>query len=517
MKILLLLISIFFAITLSNAQRIVVAIGDANGAVELGWVEQLEPLRKQNLILNYSIQDNTIGFDNKGDEKLNTLKKISFYLDDAIKRSNTGNIDDIVILLGANDCKKVFADRNNEVSQNLEKLILLIKKQTSTVGLTPNIYIVSPPPLGADSMLPNEYKGGDERIKNILPKFMEIALKHNCNFIDIYSTLKPNFYKLTNDGIHLNSKGNKIVAESISRFLNANKKVEEWSEAFQVVDIKSPLDGEIQKAYFYISKSEEPQPLIVSLHTWSNNYTQHDPLAKQILEKDWNYIHPDFRGVNNTPKALGSKYVISDIDEAIGYAIKHGNVDLKNIHVIGKSGGGLATLLSYMTSKHSITSFSSWVPISDLQEWYFQSLGRKNKYAGHIFVATSNGDSILNIDEARNRSPFYMETPKENRADSRLVIYAGIHDGYTGSVPVSQSIKFYNKIIGDYGADSSQFVSDKEILDLVSMRTFPINPNKMIGSRKIIYERSFKNVSLVLFEGGHEMVEEAALKLLKIE
>jgi len=138
-----------------------------------------------------------------------------------------------------------------------------------------------------------------------------------------------------------------------------NKRKIAWPKAFQVVDIRSPLDNEIQKAYFYVSKSKEPQPLIISLHTWSNNYTQQDPLTSQILKNDWNYIHPDFRGVNKTPKALGSKYAINDIEEAITFALKNSNVDLNNIHVIGKSGGGLATLLAYMNSKHDIASFSS--------------------------------------------------------------------------------------------------------------------------------------------------------------
>ncbi len=103
------------------------------------------------------------------------------------------------------------------------------------------------------------------------------------------------------------------------------------------------------------------------------------------------------------------------------------------------------------------------------------------------------------------------------RKDSRLVIYAGIHDGYTGSVPISQSIRFFNKVIGDFGALKELFVSEKEMLNLVSMRTYPVNINKMIGIRKVIFERSYKNISLIIFEGGHEMIEEVALELLDVD
>lgn len=315
-----------------------------------------------------------------------------------------------------------------------------------------------------------------------------------------------------------------IIAKATSGFSDNNEriswddeKVKIWPIEFREVEIKSPLDGEIQKAYFYVSRSGKPQPLIVSLHTWSGNYTQDDPLAKQILEKDWNYIHPDFRGANKTPRACGSKYAIDDIDQAINFAIRHGNVDMLNIHVIGVSGGGMATLLSYMNSIYLVSSFSAWVPISDLKAWYYQSLGRKNGYAEHILAGTSSGDSVLNVDEAVKRSPLYMITPTEQRKDSRLFIYAGIHDGYEGSVPVSQSMNFYNKVIRDYGASNDKIISDKEILDLVSMRTSPTLPNKKLGNRNIIYERNFKNISLLLFEGKHEMLNDIALELLHID
>lgn len=290
-----------------------------------------------------------------------------------------------------------------------------------------------------------------------------------------------------------------------------------WPKPFKVIDIESSLDGEIQKAYFYVSNQKKPQPLIISLHTWSDNYTQKDLLIEQIIKNDWNYIHPDFRGENNTPKACGSKFAISDIDDAITYAIAHSNVDMDNIHVIGKSGGGMATLLAYMNSKHPVTSFSSWVPISDLQAWYYQSLGRKNKYALDILAATSNNQSELNVDEARLRSPLFMATPKDLRNNSRLAIYVGIHDGYTGSVPVSQSINFYNKIISDYGASSNELISSKEIIDLVSMRTFPVQTDKKIADRAIIFERSYKNTSIILFEGTHEMLEPVAFDLVQVE
>ncbi len=516
----------FISLINANAQRTVVAIGDSNGANEYGWVNQLKSIREGDSIFNYSVSGNTIGFDNNGNEKLNALKNVTALLEDAANKSVTGNIDDVVILLGTNDCKKVFTNSSDQVVLNLEKLIQIIRNQKVIINSESEIYIVSPPPFGEDSILLEKYKQGDQRIRKLLPQFMKVALNYNCHFIDIYHELKPQFYKLSKDGVHLNPEGSMIIAKAVSRFLDNNNNnktlwddeaVNPWPDNFTEVEIKSPLDGVMGKAFFYSAKSDKPQPLIISLHTWSGDYTQQDPLISQIVERDWNYIHPDFRGPNWTPQACGSKYAIDDIDQAINYALKNCNADMQNIHVIGVSGGGMATLLSYMNSKYNIASFSAWVPISDLQAWYYQSLGRKNNYAGHILAATESIDSLLNEEEARNRSALFMTTPIDKRKDSPLKIFAGIHDGYEGSVPVSQSLNFYNKVIKDHGATDDQLISQKEILDLVSMRTYPILPDKMIGDRQIVYERNFKNISLILFEGRHEMLTDVALELLEID
>ena len=157
--------------------------------------------------------------------------------------------------------------------------------------------------------------------------------------------------------------------------------LEQWSDEFEVVEIKSPIDGETQKAYFYKTTSSEPQPLIVSLHTWSFDYTQYDSINIQSIEKDLNYIHPDFRGPNKSKDACCSDLVISDIDAAIDFAIKNANVDTSRIYVIGNSGGGYATIAMFMKSKHRIKKFSSWVPLVDLLRWYDETKIRKLEYA----------------------------------------------------------------------------------------------------------------------------------------
>jgi len=291
-----------------------------------------------------------------------------------------------------------------------------------------------------------------------------------------------------------------------------NTQKTDWPEGFNEIEILSSVDNTKQKSYFYQTKSNHPKPLIISLHTWSGDYTQKDLLVKQILANDWNYIHPNFRGPNNTKEACGSPLVVSDIDDAISFAIEQGNVDKNQIHIIGVSGGGYATLLAYMQSKYDIRTFSAWVPIADIHRWYYESKGRNAKYAQHIALATSGDSSKLNRLEAMQRSPMYMNTPISRRSNSKLFIYAGIHDGYTGSVPISHSLDMYNKIVKDfYPMAADELIPEETKNQLIVSRNNPGFPNVKLADRKIHFQKTFRDkLQITIFEGTHEMLTERA-------
>ena len=296
-----------------------------------------------------------------------------------------------------------------------------------------------------------------------------------------------------------------------------------WPERCSIIEIVSSLDGKAQPAIFFTSAGTKSRPLVVSLHTWSGGFDQKDTLVWQCIENNYNYIHPHFRGRNNNPEACGSPEAIQDIDDAISYAINNANVDISEIHVIGSSGGGYATLLTYMKSNYNIRTFSAWVPISDLVKWYYESEGRGNNYARDICYATNDWKNMdeekcaLGKEEAIKRSPYYMKTPVGKRKNSKLMIFAGIHDGYTGSVPVSQSLLFYNKVVKDYDlSEKKALIPDQDIIELLASRNFVNRNANMIGDRMIYYEKSYKDmIKLVIFEGGHEILENIALDHLR--
>jgi len=284
-----------------------------------------------------------------------------------------------------------------------------------------------------------------------------------------------------------------------------------WPDGFEAVVIPSTSNSMGQKAYFRTAQTPD-QPLAVVLHTWSSDYAQiQHNLAQEALERDWNYIHPDFQGPNRQPTACCSPSVIDDIHAAIDYALAHSNANPEAIHILGASGGGYATLCFFMQGQQDIASYSAWVPISDLSAWYYESVGRQNRYADEVKACTDSGDT-LNEEYAQSRSPLYMSTPTDKLQASSLNIFAGIHDGYTGSVPISHSLYFYNKMISDHGLTDAYRIPEETINYMIRTRTSPENSTTdRLGNQPVLFQRATQSIRLAIFEGGHEMIDETAL------
>ena len=163
-----------------------------------------------------------------------------------------------------------------------------------------------------------------------------------------------------------------------------------WEPRAKLVEIQSSLDGSMQKAYFYDSKSKKKKPLIIGLHSWSTDY-QYKPdieYLNESIDRDWVMIHPDYRGPNTTIDAGGSKKVIQDILDARDFAIKNANIDLSKIYLAGVSGGGHAALLMLANKPKKFDKVIAWVPITNLRKWYkwIKSSRPDLQYADNIEV-----------------------------------------------------------------------------------------------------------------------------------
>ena len=116
----------------------------------------------------------------------------------------------------------------------------------------------------------------------------------------------------------------------------------------------------------------------------------------------------------------------------------------------------------------------------------------------------------------KNGLHFFWKTPANKLKTSHLQIYAGIHDGYTGSVPISHSINFYNKLLTDLGEkDKTKFVSAEDATIMLKTQIFPTQPSpKLLDNRVVLYQKSAKNITLTIFEGTHEMLNKVALEVI---
>lgn len=120
-----------------------------------------------------------------------------------------------------------------------------------------------------------------------------------------------------------------------------------WNRAVQRITYQSSVDNTSQPMMFYKPQRDEPRPLLVALHSWSNNYRQKESViySEWCIANDWIFIHPNFRGPNNKPQATGSDLVVGDVLSAIDYAKANARVDESRIYAVGWSGGGFLGLL----------------------------------------------------------------------------------------------------------------------------------------------------------------------------
>lgn len=212
----LLLPSVFFAQSVKTTDSLnIFTLGDSNGSFPHSWPKQLGAELPKANVFNISKSGRTIGFLNLGDSTLNSLFVIDENLRKAAEFIGDRLFDYVVMELGTNDAKAVFADRQQEVSQNLEKLIRKIKSSTYASINQAKIIIISPPPYGTKAEATEKYKGGGQRVKAMSKAFEKVARQNDCLFVNGYETPGLNMETMTNDGLHLDAVASKKLIEPV--------------------------------------------------------------------------------------------------------------------------------------------------------------------------------------------------------------------------------------------------------------------------------------------------------------
>ncbi len=307
----------------------------------------------------------------------------------------------------------------------------------------------------------------------------------------------------------------KMVALTLSLSVFGAAEAENWYSkgGAEKVEIVSTLDNTPQVSIFRRAATAAPAPLLVSLHTWSNSAEGQDSTSRLnwCRRMGWHFIQPDFRGPNQRPEAMGSDLAVQDVVDAVDYARRHAEVDPDRIYLVGASGGGHLALLLAGRHPGLWAGVSAWCPISDIKAWHEFAKARKLKYAGDIELG-ADGDPKVDGKAAAAcaaRSPVtYLAGAKSVNLD----IATGIHDGHTGSVPVSHAIRAFNTVVPPAALaepDIEFICRTRRVPDaLCSEWTDPAY------TRKIHFRKVSGNTRLTLFEGGHEEVEPASLSWL---
>lgn len=290
--------------------------------------------------------------------------------------------------------------------------------------------------------------------------------------------------------------------------------LEAWPPQVSRVEIPSD-DGSRQPAMWYAPDGNEPVPLLVGLHTWSSSYDTAGGdavYARWCVARGWAFVHPHFRGPNRTAQAMGSDRAVRDVVESVAWAKKHAAIDPSRIHLIGVSGGGHMAMLMAGRHPEIWAGVSAWCGISDIAAWHAEhgKDGKPDEYARDI-------ESALGRVPAAGDPDTWKRSPLSCLAAAAAVpldINHGIHDGRTGSVRFTHSMRAFNAAVPESARlDESQFAAYYESRRIPD--AWPVAAgDASYGRHRPLFRAIHGNTRLTLFDGGHEIVHQAALNWL---
>lgn len=272
----------------------------------------------------------------------------------------------------------------------------------------------------------------------------------------------------------------------------------------ETVAVRVPPLGDLA---ICIPPSPGCRQVLISLHSWSGDYRQADPLRAVIVGKGWGYIRPNLWGANDHPLACLSPEAVRALDACFEYAKTQWGVAPENIVLVGHSGGAHAALGYWHLGAHRPAAVVAWNPITSLDEWYRFVSTRPDyrKYAVSL-EQVLGFRGVLNPEAARARSPLHM--PVRSGDWSPLYVFAGLHDGWSGSVPVWHSLAYFNKF-----AQPGQSISPEKLHALVN-REGLVPCGMTVEGRVIYHQASAGPLQLTVFEGGHEVLLETYVQTI---
>ncbi len=215
MRLLSLLLLLFFLTSCSTplAKKHLLVIGDSNGANQ-GWVYQLQELRGGGPLVNTSLGGNTIGYDGMGELRRNTLENLTSYLRKGY--AEMGQIDEILICLGTNDCKAEYSERRAEAYEHLTTLLTRTRAFFEDRGQeVPRIVLLTPPAAGDNSQVSEEFQGVSACLTDLSERIRAAAAAEGICLVDLQQNPGKKVLQYSKDGIHFNAEGYRLLAKAV--------------------------------------------------------------------------------------------------------------------------------------------------------------------------------------------------------------------------------------------------------------------------------------------------------------
>jgi acetyl esterase/lipase len=230
------------------------------------------------------------------------------------------------------------------------------------------------------------------------------------------------------------------------------------------------------------------------------------------ISRGWAFVHPHFRGPNSTAEALGSDRAVEDVVEAVAWAREQTAVDPERIYLVGVSGGGHMAL--QMAGRHPEiwAGVSAWCGISDVAQWHAEHVknGKPDRYAQNIESALGRAPAKDDA-EAWKRSPL---SSLKSAVAVPLDISHGIHDGRKGSVPFTHSLLAYNAVVPE--RERLQVEGIRSYYETIKLpKSWPAaEADASYGEWMPLFRKFHGNTRVTIFQGGHQIVHQAALNWL---
>jgi hypothetical protein len=155
---------------------------------------------------------------------------------------------------------------------------------------------------------------------------------------------------------------------------------------------------------------------------------------------------------------------------------------------------------------------SAWCGIGDVARWHAEHTknGKSDKYAQNI-VAALGKTPVKDDAEAWKRSP---ESCLANAATVPLDIAHGVHDGRRGSVPFEHSLRAFNVAVKPEARLEAAGIASYYATQTLPSGWPPAAPDASYGLKLPLFRATSGNTRITIFEGGHEIVHQAALNWL---